>query len=87
MIKITGYNYGVEPFAYTLISGSTDSTKPHDRISGSIDFITDDINILNSLRVNGFNDIYPGNVIVKCKHCGQWCARKTACVYCGAPVD
>lgn len=28
----------------------------------------------------------PGDVIIKCSHCGQWAARKTACHYCGAPV-
>ena len=28
----------------------------------------------------------PGKVIVKCSHCGQWAAKKTACKYCGAPV-
>jgi hypothetical protein len=34
-----------------------------------------------------FEDLFPGKVIVKCRHCGQWAARKTACGYCGAPVD
>jgi hypothetical protein len=29
----------------------------------------------------------PEQAIVKCQHCGQWCARYTACVHCGAPVD
>lgn len=28
-----------------------------------------------------------GTAVVKCKHCGQWAAIKTACVHCGAPVD
>lgn len=27
------------------------------------------------------------DVIVKCSHCGQWGAVKTACKTCGAPVD
>jgi hypothetical protein len=31
--------------------------------------------------------LFPGNVIVKCGHCGQWSARKTECKHCGAPVD
>ena len=30
---------------------------------------------------------YPEKAIVKCGHCGQWAARKTACHKCGAPVD
>jgi rRNA maturation endonuclease Nob1 len=34
-----------------------------------------------------FDQIIPGKVIVKCVHCGQYAARKTACVHCGAPVD
>lgn len=25
--------------------------------------------------------------VVKCDHCGQWAARFTTCVSCGAPVD
>lgn len=33
-----------------------------------------------------WDDIFPGNVIVKCSHCGQFAARKTACKHCGAPV-
>ena len=32
-------------------------------------------------------DSFPGKVIVKCQHCGQWGARKTECVKCGAPID
>jgi len=28
----------------------------------------------------------PGKVIVKCQHCGQWAAKKTACKHCGGPV-
>jgi len=35
----------------------------------------------------GWSDLFPGNVIVKCSHCGQWAASKTACVGCGAPVE
>ena len=26
------------------------------------------------------------DVVVKCGHCGQWAAVKTACKHCGAPV-
>lgn len=33
-----------------------------------------------------WQDMFPGAVIVKCAHCGQWAARKTACGSCGAPV-
>jgi hypothetical protein len=42
-----------------------------------------------SMRVgNDLSDFLPvGDVIVKCDHCGQWGARKTACKSCGAPID
>jgi hypothetical protein len=33
-----------------------------------------------------WDDIFPGNAIIKCGHCGQFAARKTACKHCGAPV-
>jgi hypothetical protein len=29
----------------------------------------------------------PRRAIIKCQHCGQYAARYTACVHCGAPVD
>jgi hypothetical protein len=32
-------------------------------------------------------DNMPRKVIVKCQHCGQYGARKTACPHCGAPID
>ena len=34
-----------------------------------------------------FDDLFPGKVIVKCQHCTQWGARKSACKHCGAPID
>lgn len=59
------------------------------------DFVTIDMEIMATREVaheiwrnqDGKIEIFPEKVIVKCQHCGQWCARKTACVYCGAPVD
>ena len=30
---------------------------------------------------------YPKEVIIKCSSCGQWGAIKTACKYCGAPIE
>jgi len=32
------------------------------------------------------NALNYGDVVVKCGHCGQWGAVKTACKHCGAPV-
>lgn len=39
------------------------------------------------LQNEKWDELFPGNAIVKCGHCGQWGARKTACKYCGAPID
>ena len=39
------------------------------------------------LLSENWDDLFPGKVIVKCSHCGQYCARKTACKHCGAVVD
>lgn len=33
-----------------------------------------------------WGEMFPGNAIVKCSHCGQWAARKTSCRHCGAPI-
>jgi len=33
-----------------------------------------------------WGDLFPGNVIVKCGHCGQWGAAKTECKHCGAAI-
>ena len=38
------------------------------------------------LLTEKWDDLFPGDVILKCAHCGQFAARKTACKYCGAPV-
>jgi len=34
-----------------------------------------------------WKELFPGNAVVKCEHCGQWAARKTSCKSCGASVD
>ena len=36
--------------------------------------------------IDGAWDFNQGDVVVKCSHCGQWAAKKTACKYCGALV-
>lgn len=41
----------------------------------------------NHLIYEPWGDLFPGRVIVKCVHCGQWGARKTVCKHCGAPVE
>jgi hypothetical protein len=56
-------------------------------IHGSIDFITDDTQIALDIYHGSIKDFYSGNVIVKCKHCGQWGAKQCECKKCGAPID
>ncbi len=34
-----------------------------------------------------WDELFPGKVILKCKHCGQWGVVKTPCVHCGAPIN
>lgn len=43
-------------------------------------------NPMHIYEERNWNDKFPGDVIVKCGHCGQWAAVKTSCRYCGAPV-
>jgi len=52
----------------------------------------------NALEINGKvkmddraiasikNALDYGDVIIKCVHCSQWGAVKTACKHCGAPI-
>jgi hypothetical protein len=35
----------------------------------------------------GWEDYFPGNVIVKCQFCSTWGATKTICPQCGGSVD
>ena len=35
----------------------------------------------------GWDDYFPGDVVVKCQFCGQWGARKTACGHCGGAIE
>jgi len=33
-----------------------------------------------------WDEMFPGQAIVKCSYCGQWAAQKTACKHCGGAV-
>lgn len=35
----------------------------------------------------GWNDLFPGNVLIKCQYCGQWGARRTSCRHCGGEIE
>lgn len=39
------------------------------------------------LLKESWDQMFPGNVIVKCSHCLQWGAVKTVCKHCGTPID
>jgi len=34
-----------------------------------------------------WDDLFPGNVIVRCQFCSQWGATKTACKHCGGAIE
>ena len=42
---------------------------------------------LSELKDADFDELLPGKSIIKCRHCGQWGARKCDCKYCGAAID
>jgi hypothetical protein len=75
----------IYPTNYTI--SILPSMYPEDRgVSVDLSFICD-YNDIPDLQKANWNEIFPGSVIVKCQHCGQWAARKTMCKTCGAPID
>lgn len=34
-----------------------------------------------------WDDMFPGDVVIKCQFCGQWGARKCACLHCGGAIE
>jgi len=52
-----------------------------------IKFIGKNVDYRGLLYRKDWDDIFPSNSVVKCRHCGQWGARKCECKYCGAPID
>ncbi len=70
----------------TQVIATQASTAGDGLIMGRVEFISDEPSVIEQIR-EALPDFAPGKVIVKCKHCGQFAARKTACVHCGAPVD
>lgn len=36
---------------------------------------------------DGWDDMFPGDVIIPCQYCKQWGARKTACRHCGGAIE
>ena len=78
---LTGVNSGVLGMSDHITFDLSFSTNDHSVIENVDDLIR------NRGCSDGVDLLFPGKVVVKCQHCGQWAARKTACVYCGAPVD
>lgn len=46
-----------------------------------------DGDVINQLRGLDWQMVMPGKVIIKCGHCGQFGAIRTACKHCGAPIN
>jgi hypothetical protein len=42
---------------------------------------------VNHLLKEDWGQLFPGKVVVKCKHCGQHGVVQTPCKHCGAPID
>ncbi len=53
----------------------------------SVDFVAKPNYYPSDFLTTKWDDLFPGNVVVKCGHCGQWAARQTVCKHCGAAVD
>ena len=70
----------------TQVIATQASTGVDGLIMGRVEFISDEPSVIEQIR-ESLPDLAPGKMIVKCKHCGQFAARKTACGYCGAPVE
>ena len=49
--------------------------------------VTDKFNPNNLYEFDGWDDMFPGNVIVKCQYCGTWGARKCICPQCGGAIE
>lgn len=77
-----------QPFSYNM--GVEPGYVKRDYCSVDMSFYADydtARDLWSKFQSQNFDDWYPGNVIVKCQHCGQWGARKTECKKCGAPID
>ena len=70
------------------ILGLTNLTVHHDFNTTRIEaeFMADRDYDPHHLMHEDWSGLFPGNVVVKCSHCGQWSARKTTCKYCGGAV-
>lgn len=79
-ISSTGNNQVIGITKMTVHHTTDDVTRVAMELAVGADYDTRDLIHQN------WQDIFPGNVIVKCVHCGQFSARKTECKYCGAPV-
>lgn len=68
---------------FTTFSGSADFAY----FALSLDIAMPKDKGFSSKAVETWIEYFPEKAIVKCKHCGQYGARYTACVHCGAPID
>lgn len=49
--------------------------------------VTERFNPNQLYEYKDWDDMFPGNAIVKCQFCGQWGARKCACTHCGGAIE
>ena len=49
--------------------------------------VSEGFNPRNLYDLTSWDDLVPGNVVVKCQWCGQWGARKTQCRHCGGAIE
>lgn len=49
--------------------------------------VTEDFNPNNLYEFKDWDDMFPGNVVVRCQYCGQWGARKCICPQCGGAIE
>lgn len=86
-LMLTGFNISSDPVVMW------DNTILNDRANLEVTFSGDYETASNlARRIQGnlgdIEDYLPvGDVIIKCKHCGQWGARQCECKKCGAPID
>ena len=78
--SLRGFGNGIqlaEPVSYLDID--SEQTTIHNRL---------DVESFSSKTIDALKSALGyGDVVVKCRACGQWGAVKTACCHCGSPID
>lgn len=72
--------YGVTNLEYSV----SPSTFPTVKLELAVD---DKFNPRSLYDLDSWDELFPGDVIVKCQWCGQWGARKNQCKHCGGAIE